>query len=215
MQFAPAARPALVFGLLACGLAACGDDGGTSGPADAGSPLSSLLSGFSPTSGLPGDERAEASDAGTPGAVSPDATAATPGGGAGCEAFCGVLFECLPVGCPNFDRLTPLVRGEFADACVRDCAGVTDDQVAELRAYGCPAIAAELMKDPGLGEFCALEPASEADCARFCQQVRDCGSDLGDAVCRALCFYGEGVTCALERENPCDLEACKGYFPQE
>jgi hypothetical protein len=214
-----AIAPTALVAVFSLTVAACGDEADDAAAVDAGSPLSSLLSGYSPGSGLPGESATNDGDpvdadagAGGAGGVAPsmgggDDTA----GDDACAAFCDVLLGCLPVGCPNFERLSPAMRGEYAAACLRDCTGVTTPQVEELRGYGCPAIATELLKDPGLAAFCALEPASEADCDRACEQVRACGVTVADTFCNGLCFYGEGIACTLE--NGCDFEACRAYYP--
>lgn len=221
----PVARTALVA-VICFAVSACDDDADDAAAADAGSPLSSLLSGYSPGSGLPGESAATGGDpadadagaaGGEGGGGGADGVGAAggrddTGGDDACTAFCGVLLGCLPVGCPNFERLSPVVRGEYAAACLRDCTGVTTAQVDELRGYGCPAIATELLKDPGLAAFCALEPASEADCDRACEQLRACGATVSDTLCNGLCFHGDGIACTLE--NGCDFEACRAEYPE-
>jgi len=198
-----------VLAALALAVSACGG-GGDATPVDAGTPLSSLLSGFGPGAGLPGS-----GDRGTGGTHEVDGGMLPEEAVPACDAFCGLLLDCLPTGCPNFARLSPSTRDGFGATCVRDCAGMTSEQVEEIRSYGCEAIAAELTKDPGLAAFCALKPASPADCDRACEQLGTCGAPVNEAFCNGICFYGEGIACILENENGCDFDACSAHFPEQ
>jgi hypothetical protein len=215
-------------------LAACSDDGDggdAAGGSATDSPLSGLLSGF----GTPGagNTARPASDAG--------ATSGGGGGGGGamgaggaevaldagvvepvmpdtpvsenCSRICERIAECMPEGCPNFGRLPEIVQNQTIADCEAKCGDVTDEYADAVRRLSCEQVTAELLMDADVSAFCALVPASETDCRRFCRQLQACGVDVTDEQCDTACLYNvAGVECIIERG--CEAGACAQHFEE-
>ncbi len=209
-------------------LAACGDDGDggdAAGGSSTDSPLSGLLSGF-----------------GTPGASNPTGPAADAGAGGGagtgtggteaasdagivtpevpaepvtdnCSRVCARIAECLPEGCPNFDRLPDDAQNETVADCESKCDDVSDEYVDAVRRLSCAQVTEELLKAPDVAAFCALVPATEDVCDQFCDLITECTPAFPRESCALACLYAaDGVACVVE--NGCDSGACAQYFPE-
>lgn len=201
-------------GLWACGTS--GDDGGTGGGTGS-SGLAGLLKGFGKAAnGSGGEGGSGGGPIGTDGGLPSGGS----GGGANtadCQAICQRVMQCIPEGgCPNFARLPDAQMNEVIAACVPACQqGLTDEALAEVNAATCTEIYQEISSgEPEVQAFCALEPASDADCSTFCQQLSMCGGEVTDELCRLTCLYGDGVRCILQN-GTCNAPECASYFPAE
>ena len=203
-------------GLWACGTG--GDDGGSGGGSGSSSGLAGLLKGFGKAAnGTGGEGGSGGGPIGTDGGLP---VGGGSGGGASssdCSTICARVMQCIPEGgCPNFGRLPDAQMNEVIAACVPACQqGLTDEALAEVNAATCTEIYQEISAgEPEVQAFCALEPASDADCSAFCQQLSMCGGEVTNELCQLTCLYGDGVRCILQN-GTCNAPECAPYFPSD
>lgn len=148
------------------------------------------------------------------------ASTPTAGGGvsaASCQTICDRVVACIPEGgCPNFARLPDAQRDQVVAQCVPACrTGLTEEALSAVNAATCTEIFQEISAgEADVEAFCALEPASAADCTAFCEQLRGCGSELTDELCQLTCLYGAGVRC-IRQNGTCQAPECGALFPSE
>ena len=206
----------LLLVVAAAGTWACGnsDDGG-GGAGGSGSGLAGLLKGFG--------KAAEGSTGGSgaPGLDTDGGLPSAPAGGgvsaASCQTICDRVVACIPEGgCPNFARLPDAQRDQVVAQCVPACrTGLTEEALSAVNAATCTEIFQEISAgEADVEAFCALEPASAADCTAFCEQLRGCGSELTDELCQLTCLYGAGVRC-IRQNGTCQAPECGALFPSE
>lgn len=210
------AMAALALALGACGGSDDDGDGAGGGGTSSGGGLAGLLKGFGAGNSTGNGNTGTGNTGSDAGVDSPGNGSGNGSGATDCESLCERVLGCVSEGgCPNFGRLPAAQQTQAQTECVASCRGGLDEQTASQAAsMTCAQIYQEIAgADPDVQAFCALEPATEAECTDFCALIRGCGATVDEVTCQVTCFYGEGVRCVLEAGVCAGFEQCRALFP--